>query len=119
MRCFGEDGADMRASARVGRGIYTVVTPPFKKPVAAERYTVHLRAICPEGAGRLPSRGARRAVNVMATLTLALVRCYGLFCRALPGHVADPATNSLPLAIATVLPVAELKASTRRGAIAT
>ena len=37
----------------------------------------HLRAVCSEGAGRLPSRGARRAVNVMASLKLALVRCKG------------------------------------------
>src|SRR5687767_4478253 len=26
----------------------------------------------------------------MATLTLALDRCYGWFCRAFPGHAADP-----------------------------
>src|SRR5687768_15389400 len=44
----------------------------------------------PERAGRSASHGVRRRLNVMATLTLALVRCYGLFCRALLGHVADP-----------------------------
>jgi hypothetical protein len=45
--------------------------------LAVERYTVHLRAICPEGAGRFASHGVRRRLNVMATLTVALVRCYG------------------------------------------
>jgi len=56
---------------------------------SAERYTVHLRAICPEGAGRSASCGARRRLNVMATLTLALDRCYGWLCRAFVGHATD------------------------------
>ena len=61
-----------------------------RTPSSAERHTVHMRAVCPEGAGRSASHGVRRRSNVMATLTLALVRCYGLFCRAFPGHAADP-----------------------------
>ena len=44
----------------------------------------------PKEEGAHPARSAGRGENVMATLTLALVRCYGVFCRALPGHAADP-----------------------------
>jgi hypothetical protein len=55
----------------------------------------------------------------MATLTLALVRCYGLFCRAFPGHAADPRdqhchlTSSLPFCAAL-----SSEAPTRGGAVA-
>jgi hypothetical protein len=44
----------------------------------------------PKGQGAHPAQRAGRGSKVMATLTLALVRCYGLFCRALPGHAAGP-----------------------------
>src|SRR5688572_14775847 len=74
----------------------------------------------PKGQGAHPAQRAGRGTNVMATLTLALVRCYGLFCRAFPGHAADSRHQlSPPHAIATVLPSSEPRPSTCRSEIAT
>ena len=68
----------------------------------------------PKEEGAHPAQRAGRGSNVMATLTLALVRCYGLFCRALPRHAADPRPQLSPShAIAAVFRAANLDPSTR------
>ena len=65
----------------------------------------------PKGQGAHPAQRAGRGENVMATLTLALVRCYGLFCRAFLGHAADPRhqlasqRNAIVLRRRAILPV--------------
>jgi hypothetical protein len=56
----------------------------------------------------------------MASIIIALVRCYGLFFRAFPGHVAAPRhqlSDATP--IVAVLCGSEWDVSTRCGAIAT
>jgi hypothetical protein len=88
--------------------------------VSAERYTVHLRAICPEGAGRSPGATRRKGfkgdgyLNTRARQVLRFVLPRPSWPRR---RSAPPAR--MPTVVAAVLLSSELGPFTRCAAIAT